>query len=95
MPKGNTAVAEAKPETKKRTELTPAERIAKLKAEAEALEKREQEKAKSKLADADARVKQLTEQRDRAQAKLDDAITVRNGLAELAGITEDEAPAES
>lgn len=94
MPKQETA--ETKAETKKRTVLTPAERIAKLKAEAEALEKREADRAKAKLVEAEARVTQLTEQRDRAQAKLDDAITVVNGLKVLAGIgTEDESTDES
>lgn len=87
--------AAPKAEAKTRTVLTPAQRIAKLKAEAEALEKREQDRAKGKLKEAEARVTQLTEQRDKAQAKLDDAVTVVNSLKELAGVTEDSTTDES
>lgn len=89
------AKTEAAPAKQKRTILTPQQRIAKLQAEAKALEKREQDRAKSKLADAEARVKQLTEQRDKAQAKLNDAITVVEGLKILAGQTEDTSTDES
>jgi hypothetical protein len=93
MPKTNTATEE-KP-AKKRTILSPAERIAKLKAEAEALEAKEKERARGKLAQAEENVKVLTERRDQAQAKLDDAITVVNGLKVLAGETEESAPADA
>jgi hypothetical protein len=91
----STTTTEANPVKQKRTMLTPAQRIEKLKAEAEALEKREQDRAKGKLKEAEARVTQLTEQRDKAQAKLDDAVTVVNSLKELAGVTEDSTTDES
>jgi len=98
MPKGDTITEKdaksAKP-AKKRTILSPAERAAKLRAEAAALEAKVQERAKGQLAQAEANVVTLTERRDAAQAKLDDAITIVNGLKELAGVTEDSSTDES
>jgi chromosome segregation ATPase len=74
---------------KKRTVLTPAQRIEKLKAEAEALEKREAQRAAGKVAQAEANVTVLTERRDQAQAKLDAAEQELHDLRRAAGI---EAP---
>lgn len=93
MPKTE-KTTEEKP-AKKRTILSPAERIAKLKAEAAALEAKQIEKAKGQLAQAEANVTTLTERRDQAQAKLDDAITVVNGLKVLAGQTEEPVTADA
>jgi len=92
---GKTTTTEAKAEDKKtRTVLTPAQRIAKLKAEAEALEKREADRAKGKIQAQEERVAQLQGQVDDRQAKLDAAKAELAELRKAAGI-EDEAPAES
>ena len=93
MAKQETAAPKAE-KTKTRTVLTPAQRIAKLKAEAEALEKREADRAKAKLGEAEARLTQVKEQRDKAQAKVDAQEKVVAELKAAAGI-EDEAPASA
>lgn len=90
MPKQDKAETTA---TKKRTVLSPVERAAKLQAEAEALLAREAKRAESKLDDAIARLTQLEEQRDKAQAKVDAQKQAVADLRKAAGI-EDEQPTE-
>lgn len=92
MAKQETAAPKA--EKKTRTVLTPAQRAAKLQAEAEALLAREADRAKGKVKGQEERVAQLQAQVDDRQAKLDAAKAELAELKKAAGI-EDEAPAES
>lgn len=94
MPKQDTATTKA--ETKKRTVLTPAQRAAKLQAEAKALLEREAEKAKAKIKGQEERVAQLQSQVDDRQAKLDAAKAELEQLKVAAGVsTEDPSTDES
>lgn len=94
MTKDTTKQAQPKAEPKTRKVLTPAERIAKLKAEAEALEQREAKRAADKIKGQEERVAQLQSQVDDRQAKLNSAKEELAALRKAAG-QEDEAPAES
>jgi hypothetical protein len=82
-------------EKKKRTILTPTERIAKAKAEVEALEAKEKSKAQAKL---DANAEALTKANAavaKAQAKVDELTAQRTELQILAGVQPEAESTES
>lgn len=86
-----------KAEAKKRTILSPAERIAKLKAEAEALEQREKDKARAAMVKLEERSAVLVTKRDKINAEIK---ALGEEHAELSKLlepmpTEDPAPVES
>jgi chromosome segregation ATPase len=97
MPKGATkqAADQASTEKKKRTILTPEQKLAKMEADLQAAREAITNKAKLKLEAADARVTQLEGQVAKAQAKLDAAKAEREELRKQAGVpSEDDATDE-
>lgn len=96
MVKQETAAAAPKEKPKaKRTILSPAERAAKLRADAAALEAKVAEQAKGKIKAQEERVAQLQGQVDDRQKKLDAAKAELVELRTAAGEEPVEEPAES
>lgn len=94
--KPGTTLDKAKADVKKRTILTPQQRIDKAKAEVAALEAKVVATAKTKLAAAEQQVKQDTDRVAKAQAKLDASTAERDALKVQAGVTtEDPSTDES
>jgi chromosome segregation ATPase len=90
--------AAPKAEAKTRTVLTPAQRIAKLKAEAEALEKREADRARGQMVKLEERTKALVAKRDKINAEIEELGKQHVALSKLLPeepITEDSTTDES